>query len=264
LVSKANATWLGDLVDVLAVSVDGIPSSHNHIRGSQHAFDWTERGLGYLQQAGVGFVTIFTLTEHNLDELPWVTELTARYGGVAVQVHPLEPAGRALTQMTEEVPGNRELAQAWFAALGLGVAGQTSAEECSRSADGFSSRNGFARNVMLHPDIADTRLVMRRPDLVLPSGGQGIAKISSVARPLVLEPDGMVVPVSYGFPRRFAIGDVTRAPLAELADRWMVNGADPFISLVKRALDSLSSRSEDWPFVNWYSHLIDTAALLRA
>jgi hypothetical protein len=210
----------------------------------------------------VRFVTIFTLTEHNLDELPWVTELTARYGGVAVQVHPLEPAGRALSQMTGEVPGNRELAQAWFAALGLGVAGETSAEECSRSGDGFSSRNGFARNVMLHPDIADTRLVMRRPELVLPVLQPGTATISSVARPLVLEPDGMVVPITYGFPRRFAIGDVTRAPLAALAEQWMVNGADPFVGLVKQALDSLPARSEDWPFVNWYSHLIDTATML--
>jgi hypothetical protein len=50
-------------VTVLAVSVDGVPESHNRIRGNTRAFAWTERGLGYLQQAGVGFATIFTLTD---------------------------------------------------------------------------------------------------------------------------------------------------------------------------------------------------------
>jgi Fe-coproporphyrin III synthase len=45
LITVENAEWLGQLVDVLAVSVDGEPESHNRIRGSVNAYEWTERGL---------------------------------------------------------------------------------------------------------------------------------------------------------------------------------------------------------------------------
>jgi pyruvate-formate lyase-activating enzyme len=257
LITAENARWLGELVDVLAVSVDGEPESHNRIRGSVHAYEWTERGLQRLGDAGVPFATIFTLTETNVDELPWVADLTARYGGRAVQIHPLESAGRATVDMPGDVPTSGELAQAFFNAVGL--VPQLLAGASNGSNDPAAPRASAA--VRLHADVADTRVLARHPDAVLgPEAVSPATLVASLARPLVLEDDGAVVPVTYGFPRRFAFGNITQAPLRDLAGRWIEHTYPEFREVVVEALTRLRDRPPDFPFVNWYEFLNKAAA----
>jgi Fe-coproporphyrin III synthase len=256
LITVENADWLRELVDVLAVSVDGEPESHNRIRGSAHAYKWTERGLRRLGDAGVTFATIFTLTETNVDELPSVTDLTARYGGRAVQIHPLESAGRATVDMPGEVPTSAELAQAFFNAIGLVP------DRMANAADRPASMSMPSAAVRLHADVADARVLTRHPESVLGPVARSTTSLASLARPLVLEDDGTVVPVTYGFPRRFALGNVRQTPLHNLAGDWIEQTYPMFREVVAEALTRLKDRPPDFPFVNWYEFLNKTAGSL--
>jgi Fe-coproporphyrin III synthase len=256
LITVENAEWLGQLVDVLAVSVDGEPESHNRIRGSVNAYEWTERGLRRLGDAGVTFATIFTLTETNVDELPWVTDLTARHGGRAVQIHPLESAGRATVDMPGEVPTSGELAQAFFNAIGLVP------DLLAGGANRPASMSMPSAAVRLHADVADTRVLTRHPETVLGPVPRPTTSLASLARPLVLEDDGTMVPVTYGFPRRFALGNVVHAPLRDLAGDWIERTYPLFREVVAETLTELRERPPEFPFVNWYEVLNQAAGSL--
>jgi MoaA/NifB/PqqE/SkfB family radical SAM enzyme len=249
LLDEKNTEWLRELADVVAVSVDGVPASHNRIRGWEHAFEHTERGLGQLQRAGVAFAVIFVLTEHNFDELPWVMELTARYGGRAVQVHPLEAAGRAIAELPNEIPDAMELAQGWSARLRVGAAAAT--------ADANRPMSGPA----LHADIADIRMLLRHPELVIgPAVATREHRLADLVRPLVIEDDGSVVPLTYGFSRQFQIGTITDERLSRCARDWMQVRYVDFRAQCAAALQRLQEGPPRFPFVNWYEYVAAVAA----
>jgi hypothetical protein len=69
--------------------------------------------------------------------------------------------------------------------------------------------------------------------------------------PLVIEADGTVVPIQYGFSRGYALGNLKEAPLGELAARWRRERYPAFRSLCLRVYEEITAPAE-LPFVNWY------------
>ncbi|MCB1925467.1 MAG: hypothetical protein KDJ27_17270 [Gammaproteobacteria bacterium] len=69
--------------------------------------------------------------------------------------------------------------------------------------------------------------------------------------PLVIEPDGSVVPLQYGFARSFALGNLHQATLPEMAMRWRVD-VGPRLQAVSRELFRVL---DDQPsqFIDWYA-----------
>ncbi len=110
---------LRKLVDVLAISLDGPPEIHNRIRGSAHAFERLEGGLENVRNAGIPFGFIHTPTQRNWEHLLWMAELRRQQRGAPAQIHPLEVAGRAASQMTGEAPGDDVLAKVYILAFAL-------------------------------------------------------------------------------------------------------------------------------------------------
>jgi len=59
-----------DVTDLLVISLDGKPESHNHMRNSEKAFDTMATKLPELQGQGINFGFLFTLTQHNPEQRP--------------------------------------------------------------------------------------------------------------------------------------------------------------------------------------------------
>jgi hypothetical protein len=72
--------------------------------------------------------------------------------------------------------------------------------------------------------------------------------------PLILEPDGTLVPLGYGFPRAFALGNVRDAPWPELVRDWRANREGEFRRICQGIWEE-SQEPADWPFLNWYSEV---------
>lgn len=153
-----------------------------------------------------------------------------------LQVHPLESTGRATETLAGAVPDAVEAAFANLAAAAV--------EDAS----------GGRLRVQL--DLIDVELLAADParvfaDPTTPDRRQPLADLVS---PLVVEADGTIVPVRYGFGRRYALGNATQARLSELARGWKLGRMDRFRSVCRAAFEGLVARADR--YANWYDAVV--------
>ena len=237
LLSTTRLRLLVGLVDLLAISVDGQPGSHNEIRASPDAFERLVQGLPKLRATGMPFGFIFTLTQYNLHELEWVANFALEQGARLLQIHPLEPAGRALVQMEGSVPDSIESSYALL--------------EATRLQHQYEGRLNIQLDLSYRPEAERVY-----------AGTQCEASddLASLVSPLVLETDGTLVPLEYGFARRYALGSIHQARLATLAPRWRAEVYPAFRKLCEGVFTSQTAASAP-PVFNWYEAVSQAASL---
>lgn len=242
--TKRRVDVLRGRADVLAISLDGTPESHDRIRASPGAFASMTRKLDNVRNAGIPFGFIFTLTQHNVDELDWVAATAVSEGAVLLQVHPLEEVGRAREAMSGQHPDSTE---ATFAAI-----------EVERL------RASLGDRLRIQLDVAEVGAVAQYPDRFFAQdpdacGANHLPGLAHEVSPLVIEADGTVVPLQYGFPRNLAFGNLRDEPLASMAERWMSAQRRRFRASCRMAWREIAA--VDGPaFVNWYAAVARCAA----
>jgi MoaA/NifB/PqqE/SkfB family radical SAM enzyme len=228
-------------LDLLAVSLDGVPESHNRMRGSARAFDAMAACLPALRDTGIPFGFIFTLTQSNLDELEWVAEFAISQGARLLQVHPLEETGRAQEMLPGEEPDEMERAFAWLDVARL--------------------REAYAGTLDIQLDLVDAKLLELSPGSVFADMLEHAVDaypLADLVSPLVVEADGNVSPLLYGFPRALCLGNVLERPLDALAADWKTTQCPAFRALCRRVLEEMG-RSQALPIFNWYRAIADSA-----
>jgi MoaA/NifB/PqqE/SkfB family radical SAM enzyme len=249
LLSASRLAALRGLVDLVAVSVDGMPATHDLVRASSHAFEGVRRAVALLRDSGQTFGLVFTLTLYNLDELEWVAEFGAAVGATLLQVHPLEEAGRAGTELVGEAPDDRELACADIEAQRLQAHYTDRMRIHVDAADRRVLRAQPARGFAAEPDVKDDKTLRDRP-------------LADLVAPIVIEHDGTVVPIQYGFSRRYAIADITRERLADGVARWRTDRYRRFIRLCHQVHEAEMARDTPLPLFNWYSAITQASGQL--
>lgn len=234
LLTENRLEVLHSVVDLLAISLDGVPTSHNRMRASERAFDAMATRLEGVRQSGIPFGFIFTLTQHNLHELDWVAKFALEQGATLLQVHPLEEVGRARTHLAESTPDTLESA---YASL-----------EVQRIRALVQDR------LYVQLDLTSQTFLRAHPELVyadvsLP--GTTDCPLADLVSPLVIEPDGMVVPLQHGFSRAFALGNLHEAPLRTLAPTWRQAQCQAFQALCQHVFQQVTAPPA-LPFLNWY------------
>jgi MoaA/NifB/PqqE/SkfB family radical SAM enzyme len=232
------AARLREAVDVVAVSIDGRPDRHNRLRNHPTAFARTQRGLALLRSEGVRFTLLCSVCEDSLTDLEWAAAFAVEEGASALQIHPIEPAGRAARLPVDPAPRETALS-AYLIAERL--------------------RQIWGARLRIDVDVVDLLPFAEAAGLMQPSASAiAFDDLSAVASPLVVEPDGEVVPLRYGFARAFAIGNLHAAPLEDLARRWLGETARPFLALARDAL--ASAARETCPFGNPYEIIANAAS----
>jgi MoaA/NifB/PqqE/SkfB family radical SAM enzyme len=230
-------------VDLLVISLDGKPASHNRVRNHAGAFDTMSAKLPELQARGIDFGFLFTLTQYNLDELPWVVEFAANVGAKLLQIHPLEDFGNAARQLAGEVPDAIEGAHAWLLA------------------DKF--RELLGGRMALQVDLVHSGALQRQPDSFYLGDfdAQLDRPLGEQLSPLVVEPDGAVLPLQYGFSRDYALGNLYRDGIVEVSSAWREHVGPRMHALSRSLHDSLAG--EPPGFFNWYERLAGQAQSQR-
>jgi Fe-coproporphyrin III synthase len=222
--------------DLIAISLDGIPASHAEMRASRRAFDSMAARLPMLRESGIPFGFIFTLTYHNVHELDWVARFAIEQGAKLLQIHPLEPVGRAVQTLDESVPDLQENVYALLEACRL--------------------RGLYGDRVQIHVDLATLPGIAEHPEQIFADRAEvdGAAVFAEFMAPIVLETSGIVAPLQYGFPRAWAFGNVHEAPLRDLAREWIRTRGNAFRRLCCDVRDTILQRP-DTAVVNWYSEV---------
>jgi hypothetical protein len=168
-----------------------------------------------------------------MHELGWVLDFALEQGAALLQIHPLEAVGRATDELPESIPDAREVAFTWLRSLEL----QATAGERLR----------------VQIDLADSRYVVEHPERVYADEvvDPSQAPLAELVSPLVVETDGTVAPLEYGFDRSLTLGNVLYEPLHALAARWRTERYPLFEDRCRRALRSLEGESVV-PIVNWF------------
>jgi Fe-coproporphyrin III synthase len=185
-----------------------------------------------VRASGIPFGFITTLTMHNVDEVDFVVRYAAAQGASLVQVHPLELVGAAIDNLTNSVPDPEESA---FALL-------------------EGARLSRAYSIPVQVDLVRQADLHTHPEQFLAVPSDTPHPLGRWLTPLVVETDGTVVPMTYGFPRRHALGNATSNTLTQLAECW---DPEPFLALCARVAEDLMNRR--LPFFNWYDELCTAA-----
>jgi len=240
LLTPRRLDLIEEHTDLLVISLDGKPRSHNRIRNSDKAFDTMAAKLPELQARGIRFGFLFTLTQHNLDELPWVIEFAVNVGARLVQIHPLEYFGNATTQLAGSAPDAIEGAHAWLIAEKL--------------------KQTLAGQMALQVDLVHTNALQQQPESFFLDNleGRRDTRLGSLLSPLVIEPDGEVLPLEYGFPRNYSLGNLGRQRIPDMAATWRSGLGRRFHALCKGLHESLT-RSGEAKFFNWYEQIATAA-----
>ncbi|MFE2756425.1 radical SAM protein [Actinosynnema sp. NPDC059335] len=218
------------LVDLVAVSLDGDRATHDRIRDQPGCFDKALTGIRRLTEAGIPVGVVTTLTQGNATQLGDVALAAARSGALLLQVHPLEPEGAANRAMAGERPDAVELA---YAAVELGR---------------IAEEHGLAVQL----DAVPRTMLARKPEAFMAAPVAEDQPLGRWLTPLVIEANGAAVPVAYGFDRRYGLGNVQTARLAELAGHW---DAAPFLALCRSTWQRLVD-GRTGPLIPWYGHLV--------
>lgn len=225
--------------DLLAISLDGMPSSHNRMRAHGRAFELMSDRLPAVRRSGIPFGFIFTLTQHNVNELDWVARFAVEQGAGLLQVHPLENVGRARGGLPGERPDGTESMFAQLEAVRL--------------------REQLAGRLSIQVDIVDSHRIGALPERLFAGPALDWTRpFGELVSPLVIEADGAVVPLQYGFARRFSLGNLQAAPLPELIERWRAVRMPEFRHLCEQVFDELGGAAAP-RFANWYEAIGERA-----
>jgi Fe-coproporphyrin III synthase len=241
LLTKRRLAELAGRLDLLAISLDGPPESHNRMRASEHAFAQLESRLEGLRASGIPFGFIFTLTQRNVHELDWVARFAVEQGARLLQIHPLEEVGRARKLLAGDRPDELESAYAFLEAVRL--------------------RELYAGRLTVQLDLVHGGLLREAPERAYADDVDADALLAELVSPLVIEASGVVVPLEFGFARAFALGNLREAPLPELAGRWRCERLPAFARVCRETFDALTMPAE-LPFANWYEVVADKAQRL--
>lgn len=220
----------------LVISLDGKPDSHNRMRNSARAFESMSRNLAELQRRQISFGFLFTLTQNNLDELPWVVNFCLNTGANGLLIHPLEEAGNASSQLPGKEPDAIESAHAWALV------------------DHLKEKLAGRLNIQL--DLVHTRALEQSPEqFFLGTCANTLqGNLSDLLSVIVIEPDGEVVPLQYGFPREYSLGNLHDARIRDMVSAWKKHTVPRLFELSTELRESLNCEGSP-RFINWYAEM---------
>jgi MoaA/NifB/PqqE/SkfB family radical SAM enzyme len=239
LLTRQRLARLVPHLNLVAVSIDGPPALHNQMRGSATAFARVVSALELLRESGVPFGIILTITDASWQHLDWVADFAVEHGASLLQLHPLELTGRAKLQMIGQQPRDEVMARVYLMTL---VLASRYREQLSVQLDVFNWDYFASHRDLLYASALPGDALTRLP--------------ADLLNLLVIEADGAVVPISYGFSRQYAVGNITQQRLTEAWASFVQDGYARFRDLCRRLFQELEKEPRELPFFNWYELIV--------
>jgi Fe-coproporphyrin III synthase len=215
LLTERHAAMLHEARARVNISVDGDIAFHDSFRNVPGAFQATARGCRTVVEAGIPLTIISSISQANLELLPFLAEWAARTGASQFRVQPLLQLGRGL-EIVNQCLTNEQMNQLLLQLSDLANSYRATGMACSLV--------GVSRQFLLaHPCGAYV------------CNGAGCHRhVAREIKKIVVREDGTVLPEITNLSRKFALGRIEDAPLAELVTRYFENGYDRFDYLCRK------------------------------
>ncbi len=244
LPSEKNKRIL-EYVDLIALSVDGKPELHDHIRGQQGAFDKMVKGVNVLQTLQKPFGFIHTVTPQSWDSLLWLGDLAYDNGAKLLQLHPLEMHGRALEMLAGESFDDTLAHQVFILSSYL--------------------RSKYNNKMVVQADLLHRDYLETFPETVNTfhrSCTNNSRRLSDIFDTIIVEETGRILPVAYGFNPAFTIGNVYNLQEG-MFDNFIAAKLEDIKAIFKDTLHKIIlNKAAD--IVNWNELLVNESNLVAS
>ncbi|MGV3656492.1 MAG: radical SAM protein [Chitinophagaceae bacterium] len=191
LFKSSKAERCLQLIDLLAISVDGDEALHNEIRNNETSFAKMQEGIRIAKEQNVLFGMIHTITERSWDKLLWLADFAFENGAQLLQLHPMELTGRAAIEFRHLLPSEETLHRVFIISAYL--------------------RQKYEGLMHIHMDFYHRNLVLQNPAAVSYYGDEfeiTKANLAQVLRSIIVDPMGNIYPLSYGFGEQYCMGNL--------------------------------------------------------
>jgi len=180
------------IIDFIQISLDGAPDLHNELRNDTSAFNEFLKGLQILNKYAQSFGIIHTLTSRSWDSLLWMTEFASENGASRFDVHPLEMSGRAvLSNLYDYELDQLTLHKVFYLHNYL--------------------QNKYKDRLEINIDVLHKSFIEQHPEAVCvyPDISEyAEAPLSYVLKDIVIDENGDIIPIGYGFSTQFIISNL--------------------------------------------------------
>lgn len=213
--------------DVIAISVDGLSNSHDLMRRRVGAYDSVKRSLCLLRDKEIPFVVNCSVTAQNIDEIEDIAEMVWQHGAYGIQFHPIEMSPRATNNKC--IALTQDEANILFVAISI-LALQYQNRMTVRV-------NAVHREwIVNNPQMVYGHKLENDLDAQFPAALLGV---------LVIDPDGELIPVSYGFPEKFYLGNFRRTPMDKIWSEYLQNGYLDLRALGRKVLQDIKNGNDN-------------------
>ncbi|WP_084332274.1 radical SAM protein [Runella limosa] len=231
LLKTERAKRILAFVDLIAISIDGPPPLHDHIRAQKGAFEKMMEGVKVLQQHQKPFGFIHTVTPQSWESLLWLGEFAEQNGAKLLQLHPLEMHGRASETLTSLAMDDTLAHQMYILAHYL--------------------RSKYADSMIVQIDLLHREYIRTFPQVVSAFSRQCAANnhLSDLFDTIIVDETGKITPVAYGFGDQFSIGNIHRFDY-QLFERFIQEKVPSLKKVFEKTLDKIINNFET-DIVNW-------------
>lgn len=232
LLDNKKSDEILDFVDIVALSIDGKPELHNKIRGSDRAFKKMLDGVEVLKSREIPFGFIHTVTEKSWESLLWLGEFAHEHGAKLLQLHPLEMYGRALEEMQGFGMDQLTLHKVYVLASYL--------------------KSKYDSEMFVQLDLLHKKTIQDDPKIanVLPEASAE-ESLSDRMNTLVINENGEIIPVGYGFANKYRIGNLSESDnYDDMLESYLTNKMPSLDQFFKESYENII-HDEERDLVNW-------------
>lgn len=235
LKSKRNIAIL-EFIDSIALSIDGNKTLHNHIRGSDLAYDKMLEGAEVLNNQHIPFGFIHTVTKKSWKDIPDLIALAKKLGAEILQLHPIEGAGRAMEELNDEFfLDDNDLHRVFI----------------------LSELLKESSSIKVHLDLLHRHFIQEQPQLVF-GNVKEVCSIHDLMKEIIITEKGEVLPISYGFSNDYLICNLndTTSNFETSIEKFIENKGHLLKDLLSRTYENMLA-DEEKDLFNWSEIIVN-------
>jgi len=191
LLKSQRAKNILKYIDLIAISIDGDEQLHDEIRSFKGAYSKMIEGVEILKQMNIDFGFIHTLTPKSWDLLLWLSKFAKSNGAKLLQLHPLELYGRAKIEMNTTIMSQELLHKVYIL--------------------GNFLKSKYYPELLFQLDFLHRDNIVEHPESATYFGADfhpSKTDLSQALKTVVIDENGVILPISYGFSNNFKIGNI--------------------------------------------------------